>query len=697
MVEASLPIRAIETPATARPPIVHEHCGRVGAAADAVADAVVVIPVFNEETAVLDVLDGIERAGYRSVVLIDDGSTDASPELLDQWGASRPWARVVHLPENRGKSAALRAGWDALRVGLEAGVYCEDTVVVCVDADGQHDLQQLETLLTRLRALPADAVIAQRDLNYHGWYKRIGNHVMAALGSLCAGVRIHDIESGYRLVRLGPLLHAQEFYAGRRYSEGVELAVVLGRLRYRVDNEYVVQVPIPRTRTHLSDAANHALTMLGAWFRTVSWRDVPRPQRSLLATSVAALVCAAFALFMAALLVHRVYLGNDSAQSYGHVWAIAHALTSGHGIPLRIDQLELGHAYTFPYAFIPWLPTALLSLVLGEWAVTLTMGVGVALLFLGLWLWLPRTATPLVTGMLLLNWQLWNGVLQFQLPTIWAFAFACLAPAAFDRGRPRTAVALATLAMVAHPLFGAAALGLTLLAHIESSRSLPVRRTALLALATVLAAPAVWLFLQTPSIEVAGAWAWTTPAKIIAQRTSMLWWPWLVQRALPLLLTRRVQVPLLVLGTLLLVRNVMGSNPQNIYWSSLPRFPDYIGARLVTPEVHYRVLTMSNQEDGMTQLMRAGAYLSQDYFDESVARLNFGDTTSYRCFLAAKGAERVLVQGEWIRRGTTNEVQRLTDLVAEGNALLTYQGNAGTREYTITSRPTNCAPAASVR
>ena len=696
MVEASFPIRAFETPAIDRPTIVHEHCGRVGAAAAAVADAVVVIPVFNEESAVLDVLDGVERAGYRSLVLIDDGSTDASPGLLDAWGASRPWARVVHLPENQGKSAALRAGWDALRTGLEAGVYCEDTVVVCVDADGQHDLHQLETLLARLRALPADVVIAQRDLGYHGWYKRIGNHVMAALGSLCAGVRIHDIESGYRLVRLGPLLHAQEFYAGRRYSEGVELAVVLGRLGYRVDNDYIVQVPIPRTRTHLSDAANHAATMLGAWFRTVSWRDVLRVQRSLVATCVAAVLCAGFALFMAVLLVHRFYLGNDSAQSYGHVWAIAHALSSGHGIPLRIEQLELGHAFTFPYALVPWLPTALLSLVLGEWAVTLTMGVGVALLLLGLWLWLPRTATPLVTGMLLLNWQLWNGVLQFQLPTIWAFAFACLAAAAFDRGRPRTAVALATLAMVAHPLLGAAALGLTLLAHIESTRSLPVCRIALLALATLLAAPAVWMFLQTPSMAVAGAWSWRTPATIIAQRTSMLWWPWLVQRSLPLVLMRRAQVPLLVLGALLLVRNVWGSNPQNIYWSSLPRFPDYIGAHLVAPEVHYRVLTMSNQEDGMTQLMQAGAHLAQDYFDESVARHSFGDTATYRCFLAAKGADRVLVQGEWIRRGTSNEVQRLTDLVTEGNALLTYQGAAGTREYTITAAPpVDCAPTAS--
>jgi hypothetical protein len=218
----------------------------------------------------------------------------------------------------------------------------------------------------------------------------------------------------------------------------------------------------------------------------------------------------------------------------------------------------------------------------------------------------------------------------------------------------------------------------------------------LLAIAGLIAAPAVWMFLQTPSMAVVGAWSWRTPATIIAQRTSMLWWPWLVQRFLPLV--HRAQAPLLVLGALLLARNVLGSNPQNLFWISEPRFPDYIGAHLVTPEARYRVLTMSNQEDGMTQLMQAGAHLAQDYFDESIARQSFADTTTYRCFLAAKGADRVLVQGEWVRRGTSNEVRRLTDLVTEGHAQLTYQGSAGTREYTITAAPPeSCATAASRR
>mgnify|MGYP003346999952 CR=1 FL=1 len=96
------------------------------------------------------------------------------------------------------------------------------------------------------------------------------------------------------------------------------------------------------------------------------------------------------------LLRQPVYLGNDSGQSYAHVWALSRAIFAGDGIPLRLPQLESGQAYMFPYAALPWLPAALLRPLLGDWAVTASMGAGVALLLVGVWCWLPRTASPLL-------------------------------------------------------------------------------------------------------------------------------------------------------------------------------------------------------------------------------------------------------------------------------------------------------------
>ncbi len=657
------------------------------------ASRVVVVPVYNERATVRGVLEQIEAAGFASILVVDDGSTDGSAEVLDAWVADRTSARVIHLPENRGKSAALRAAWDVLGGDLDRGVLDAATLVINLDADGQHDLAYLDALIARMEEVGADAMIARRDFSYHGWYKRLGNIVMTALGSLFVGTRMHDIESGYRIIRLGALVHAQEYYRGRRYSECVEFAVVSQRLGYRVDNDFVVHVPVLRTNTRLKDAASHVVLMALAWYRVICWRDVPCPQRSRLGAGLAAAVLLAFAGYLGMVLFHTVYLGNDSAQSYGHVWFIEQSLRAGHGIPLRMPNLDGGRAFTFPYGLIPWLPAALLRPILGDWAVTASMIVGVILLLVGVSRWLPKTASPLVIAVILLNWQLWNAVLQFQLPTIWALALTTLAVAEFDRGRPRLGAALAVGALVAHPLMGGVSLGLTVLAQIEGTRRLPVRRAIWLLGAALLASPAIWMFLQLPSIEQVGLWGFVTPAQITLQRTSMLWWPWVLTRAIPFV--RRWHVPILLIGVALLARNFNDSNPQSARWVSRARFPDFVEAGFVQPDARYRALTMSNQEDGMVQLMQAGAVLAQDFFDESVDRRSFGGTDEYRCFLARKGATDVLVQAEWLRRGTTNEVSALNALVVEGNATLAFRGAAGTLHYAIRPVPVELCAGAS--
>ncbi|MSQ29998.1 MAG: glycosyltransferase family 2 protein [Dehalococcoidia bacterium] len=670
-----------------------------GAAASAIArtpqSRVVVVPVYNERESVRGVLEQIESAGFTSILVVDDGSTDGSAAVLDEWAATSVSGRVIHLPRNQGKSKALQTAWERLRTDRGQGLLDDDTIVINVDADGQHDLGYLDALIAQMEARGADAIIARRDFSYHGWYKRLGNGLMTALGSMFSGRRMHDIESGYRIMRLGPLIDTQEFYAGRRYSECVEFAVVSQRLGYRVDNDFLVHVPVLRTNTRLKDAASHVVLMALAWYRVVCWRGIPRSQRSRAGACLAALLVAAFGTSLTIVLAHTIYLGNDSAQSYGHVWFIEHSLRSGHGIPLRVPYLDSGHALTFPYGVIPWLPAALLRPLLGDWAVTASMVLGVLLLLYGVSKWLPKTASPIIMAVVLLNWQLWNGILQFQLPTIWALALAALAAAAFNRGRARAGTVLAAAALISHPLMGIVGLALTLLAHIEVSRRISVTRVAWLVGAAVIASPVIWTFFQIPAIEHVGRWGWGTLAQITLQRTSMLWWPWLCQQAI--LIVRRWHVPMLLLGMALLARNYADSNPQNARWESLPRFPDFIAAGLVDPDARYRVLTMSNQEDGMVQLIQASAILAQNFFDESVERRSFDRTDEYRCFLVRKGASDVLVQGEWthrILRDTSNEVQMLNALVSEGHATLAFRGFAGTLHYVIEAPPVDMCPGA---
>src|SRR5512137_456593 len=85
-----------------------------------------VIPAFNEEKTVGEVVEGA-RKHAAEVIVIDDGSEDTTSEKAILAGA-----RVIRIPKNSGKAHALS-------IGLTTAALNGSSVVVCLDADGQHD------------------------------------------------------------------------------------------------------------------------------------------------------------------------------------------------------------------------------------------------------------------------------------------------------------------------------------------------------------------------------------------------------------------------------------------------------------------------------------------------------------------------------------------------------------------------------
>ena len=77
--------------------------------------------------------------------------------------------------------------------------------------------------------------------------------LLSAWASLWAGYRLYDVESGYRVFRAAALVDALAYYRGWKYSETVEVAVVLGRRKAKVRNDVLVPVPVSRSRTRLVD------------------------------------------------------------------------------------------------------------------------------------------------------------------------------------------------------------------------------------------------------------------------------------------------------------------------------------------------------------------------------------------------------------------------------------------------------------
>ncbi|MFN8036263.1 MAG: glycosyltransferase family 2 protein [Acidimicrobiia bacterium] len=213
---------------------------------------IAVVPAYNEEQTVVGVLDRLIDE-VDELVVVDDGSTDGTRAAVQRWLPGRSNVRMLTFDENQGMSAAYHLAFSDLRHRMIEGELADHDLVFTIDADGQHELSVLSDLekLTVVEGL--DALVVRRDLSTYPAYKQAGNGLLSAWATLWAGASLPDVESGYRIFRLGALADALGFYRGYKYSETVEVAVVLCRLGYKVRNDVVVPVPVYRSRTRMVD------------------------------------------------------------------------------------------------------------------------------------------------------------------------------------------------------------------------------------------------------------------------------------------------------------------------------------------------------------------------------------------------------------------------------------------------------------
>jgi glycosyltransferase involved in cell wall biosynthesis len=130
----------------------------------------VVVPVYNELANLEPLVDRVSAVAADLVaqwelILVDDGSTDGSSELLDRLAGEDGHLVVLHLVANCGQSAALDAGFRASRGAL----------VAILDADLQTFPEDLPELLERLRADGVDAVVGIRAVRRDSRWKRFSS------------------------------------------------------------------------------------------------------------------------------------------------------------------------------------------------------------------------------------------------------------------------------------------------------------------------------------------------------------------------------------------------------------------------------------------------------------------------------------------------------------------------------------------
>lgn len=144
------------------------------------------IPAYNEAARIAQV---VTRArAHLPVLVVDDGSQDDTSVHAERSGAI-----VLRQTPNQGKGAALRAGFGwALKADYDA--------VLTLDADGQHDPDEIPKFLSVYTASRPDLIIGARDFRQMPLIRGLANTVGGWALSWAVGYRIRDNQSGYRLI-----------------------------------------------------------------------------------------------------------------------------------------------------------------------------------------------------------------------------------------------------------------------------------------------------------------------------------------------------------------------------------------------------------------------------------------------------------------------------------------------------------------
>ena len=225
---------------------------------DHVNSVTAVIPAYNEQETIGQIVRTTKQYAD-DVIVVDDGSDDCTGELAISAGAS-----VIRIPTNTGKGHALA-------IGLSTAAMNGCNVVVCLDADGQHDPADIPKIVQPIVKNRADMVIGSRFLNRESKdlipaYRRIGQNILTSATNFGSSVKITDSQSGYRAF-------TKEVVRGFAYSEagmGIESEMIRNAVK---SGARIQEVPIAAKYEGLESSTyspgSHGMAVLGSIIRSV--------------------------------------------------------------------------------------------------------------------------------------------------------------------------------------------------------------------------------------------------------------------------------------------------------------------------------------------------------------------------------------------------------------------------------------------
>lgn len=178
------------------------------------------ICAYNEETALKCVIDECKKY-ISDIIVVDDGSNDKSADVAAAAGAT-----VIKHSKNLGKGAALKTGFKfVLENGFDA--------VITLDADGQHDANEISRFIDAYKNNNGDIIIGNRLWDKGIYLSRyIPNKIGVFFISLASGCKICDTQSGYRLYKKEVIKDINMESSG--FEAETELLIKAGRKGFKI-------------------------------------------------------------------------------------------------------------------------------------------------------------------------------------------------------------------------------------------------------------------------------------------------------------------------------------------------------------------------------------------------------------------------------------------------------------------------------